>query len=74
MNKKNSQYYIDLILVLTQKEIKVRYKNSVLGRSELSSEDRLKLDTWYVLNWSLWLDLYIILKTFLVILSKKGAY
>ncbi|MGB9831711.1 MAG: hypothetical protein ACPLSP_06550, partial [Fervidicoccus fontis] len=29
--KKNLQYYIDLILVLTQKEIKVKYKNSILG-------------------------------------------
>jgi len=46
----------------------------ISGRSDLSFEDRLKLDTWYVLNWSLWLDLYIILKTFLVVLSKKGAY
>jgi undecaprenyl-phosphate galactose phosphotransferase len=46
----------------------------ISGRSDLSFEERLKLDTWYVLNWSLWLDLYIILKTFLVVLSKKGAY
>jgi lipopolysaccharide transport system permease protein len=30
MNRK-FQYYIDLLLVLTQKELKVRYKNSVLG-------------------------------------------
>jgi lipopolysaccharide transport system permease protein len=30
MNRK-FQYYIDLILVLTQKELKVRYKNSILG-------------------------------------------
>ncbi|MGC9081526.1 ABC transporter permease [Sulfurihydrogenibium sp.] len=29
--KKNLRYYIDLILVLTQKEIKVKYKNSLLG-------------------------------------------
>ena len=30
MNRK-FQYYIDLILVLTQKELKVRYKSSILG-------------------------------------------
>lgn len=30
MNRK-LQYYIDLIVVLTQKELKVRYKNSILG-------------------------------------------
>ncbi len=31
MNNNNYRYYIDLIFVLTKKEIKVRYKNSVLG-------------------------------------------
>jgi len=46
----------------------------VSGRNELSFEERLKLDTWYVLNWSLWLDLVILLKTIKVILKKEGAY
>jgi undecaprenyl-phosphate galactose phosphotransferase len=46
----------------------------VSGRNELSFDDRLTLDTWYVLNWSLWLDMVILLKTLPVVSSRKGAY
>lgn len=35
--------------------------------------ERVKLDTWYVLNHSFWLDIRIILRTILSILSGKGA-
>ena len=46
----------------------------VSGRNNLTFEQRLKLDTWYVLNWSLWLDFIILLKTVKVVLKKEGAY
>lgn len=47
----------------------------VSGRSNIDNfEDVLRLDTRYVENWSLWLDLKIILKTIQVILRKTGAY
>ncbi|MEO0144179.1 MAG: exopolysaccharide biosynthesis polyprenyl glycosylphosphotransferase [candidate division WOR-3 bacterium] len=46
----------------------------VSGRSNLDYENRVKLDTIYVVNWSLWLDIIIILKTFKVIINKEGAY
>lgn len=46
----------------------------IRGRSELSFETRLKLDEFYVRNWSLFLDIVIILKTFGVVLRGKGAY
>ncbi len=46
----------------------------VSGRSNLTYEDRVKLDTWYVLNWSLWLDITILVKTPIVVLKKEGAY
>ncbi len=46
----------------------------VSGRSNLTYEDRVKLDTWYVLNWSLWLDITILIKTPIVVLKKEGAY
>ena len=35
----------------------------VSGRNDLSWEDRLALDVWYVDNWSLWLDFKIITRT-----------
>jgi len=46
----------------------------VSGRNMLDFEERMKLDTWYVLNWSLWLDIVILFKTIRVVLNKEGAY
>lgn len=45
----------------------------VSGRSNLSFDDRNKLDIWYIKNWSLWLDFVILLKTVKVVLFRKGA-
>ncbi len=46
----------------------------VSGRNEVEFEGRLKLDTWYVRNWSLWLDIILLLKTLRVVLKREGAY
>jgi Undecaprenyl-phosphate galactose phosphotransferase WbaP len=46
----------------------------VSGRSDLDFDDRIKLDMYYIRNWSIWLDLKIILKTFSVLFSSGGAY
>jgi Undecaprenyl-phosphate galactose phosphotransferase WbaP len=46
----------------------------VSGRSDTGCRYRIKLDTWYVMNWSLWLDIVIILKTIKVIIKAEGAY
>lgn len=46
----------------------------ISGRSDLTFEDEVRLDTWYIENWSLLLDLYIVLKTPFVILNRKGSY
>jgi Undecaprenyl-phosphate glucose phosphotransferase len=36
--------------------------------------ERLKLDLWYINNWSLWLDIQILIKTFFEVLRKRNAY
>lgn len=46
----------------------------ISGRSDISYEDRVKLDIYYVENWSLLLDLKILFKTVATILGGKGAY
>ena len=46
----------------------------VSGRSDLDFDDMVRLDRYYLDNWSVRLDLQIILKTFLVVLGHKGAY
>ncbi|HYI46068.1 MAG TPA: sugar transferase [Actinomycetota bacterium] len=46
----------------------------VNGRSDVSPEKALSLDIFYIENWSLSLDLYIMLKTAQVLLQRKGAY
>lgn len=45
----------------------------VSGRSRLSFGERVELDKWYVRNWTLWLDLIILAKTFKVVLIRQGA-
>lgn len=46
----------------------------VSGRNEVTFEERLKLDIYYVRNWSIWLDIYILARTVWVVLFGKGAY
>jgi undecaprenyl-phosphate galactose phosphotransferase/putative colanic acid biosynthesis UDP-glucose lipid carrier transferase len=36
--------------------------------------ERVKLDLWYINNWSLWLDVHIFFKTFFEVLRKRNAY
>jgi len=46
----------------------------VSGRSDLDFDDMIRLDRYYLDNWSLRLDIVILLRTFLVVLGRKGAY
>jgi len=46
----------------------------ISGRSDLNYEERIKLDLFYIHNWSLWLELKIIFFTILRVLFRKGAY
>ncbi len=48
--------------------------SQVSGRSNLQFNDTVRLDIYYAENWSLWLDLKILLRTILVVLKREGAY
>ncbi len=43
----------------------------VSGRSDLNFEDEVKLDSYYIENWSLWLDLVILMKTPLAVFKHR---
>lgn len=45
----------------------------VSGRSDTGYERRVELDTYYVLNWSPWMDFWILLRTVWAIVSMHGA-
>lgn len=45
----------------------------VSGRSNVGYDARVALDLYYAHNWSLWLDLWIFLRTFSVVLFQRGA-
>lgn len=46
----------------------------VSGRSNVTYDERVNFDTYYVRNWSVWLDLYILIRTAKVVLAGDGAY
>ena len=46
----------------------------VSGRSDLSFDECVKLDLFYIENWSITYDLYILLKTIPAVLRRRGAY
>lgn len=46
----------------------------VSGRNNITYEERVSLDAYYVRNWSVWLDMYILLRTVWVVLTGEGAY
>ncbi|MBM3204517.1 sugar transferase [Candidatus Uhrbacteria bacterium] len=44
----------------------------ISGRSDLDFDEEVRLDIWYIENWSLWLDLSILLKTPLAVVTHRG--
>jgi lipopolysaccharide/colanic/teichoic acid biosynthesis glycosyltransferase len=46
----------------------------VSGRSDVSYEERVRLDMFYIRNYTIWMDLHLISRTLPVVLSGRGAY
>ena len=46
----------------------------VSGRNDTSYDERVRLDSYYVSNWSIWLDAYIMVRTVRTMLRREGAY
>lgn len=46
----------------------------VSGRNNVDYDERVQMDSWYVRNWSFWLDVALLVKTVGVVLKRDGAY
>ncbi|HET7856924.1 MAG TPA: sugar transferase, partial [Gaiellaceae bacterium] len=46
----------------------------IAGRSDLEFDDLVRLDFYYLENWSIWLDISILLRTIPAVVAGKGAY
>jgi exopolysaccharide biosynthesis polyprenyl glycosylphosphotransferase len=46
----------------------------IAGRSDLSFDDLVRLDFYYLENWSIWLDISILFRTIPAVLAARGAY
>jgi lipopolysaccharide/colanic/teichoic acid biosynthesis glycosyltransferase len=46
----------------------------VMGRQLTSYEERVKMDMFYIDRWSIWVDIYIVLKTFSKVITGEGAH
>jgi Undecaprenyl-phosphate galactose phosphotransferase WbaP len=46
----------------------------ISGRNRLSFKERTMMNAYYIRNWSVWLDLYILIKTIPIVVRGDGAY
>lgn len=46
----------------------------VSGRNDTTYEERVRLDEYYVRNWSVWMDLWILGRTLRCVITRRGAY
>jgi exopolysaccharide biosynthesis polyprenyl glycosylphosphotransferase len=46
----------------------------IAGRSNLPFDDLVRLDFYYLENWSVWLDITILVKTMPAVVARRGAY
>lgn len=46
----------------------------VSGRSDISYQERVRLDMYYIRNWTIWLDIQLLLQTIPAVIRGQGAY
>lgn len=44
------------------------------GRNDITFEERLHMESWYVCNWDIWIDFMLLWRTIKVVLNHNGAY
>ena len=46
----------------------------VSGRSDTTYEERVQLDMYYIRNWTIWSDVFLLWKTIPAVIKQRGAY
>jgi Undecaprenyl-phosphate galactose phosphotransferase WbaP len=67
-------YYNDCYNLYTRVKPGLTGLWQVSGRNDMSYQQRVSLDEYYVNNWSIWLDFFILFQTIKAVLTGKGAY
>lgn len=70
---KEMHYYAENLDLLRRVKPGVTGLWQVSGRSNLDYETRVRLDVNYIVNWSIWLDYYILLRTVIEVVTGRGA-
>lgn len=68
------QHYKKVFDLYTQVKPGITGMWQISGRSDTSYDDRVQLDEYYIRHWSIWMDIYIIIKTVWKVLKRDGAY
>lgn len=68
------KYYEEFSSIYLQVKPGITGYWQVSGRSRVDYKTRVSMDVFYVLNWSIWLDFFILLKTLWVVIRGEGAY
>jgi undecaprenyl-phosphate galactose phosphotransferase len=71
---REKKYIEDSLPIITSTHPGITGLWQVSGRSNVGYKYRIKLDTWYIMNWSLWLDIAILFRTIKVVLRSEGAF
>ena len=66
-------YYGDSFKIFSSVKPGVTGLWQVSGRSNTDYAQRVALDTYYVLNWSPWMDLWILVRTVYAVFLMRGA-
>ncbi len=68
------KYYKDLSMFYYEVKPGITGLWQISGRNRLTYEQRVMLDTMYVINWSIWRDIIILIKTIKAFTKMEGAY
>jgi len=64
----------DYLEIITQVAPGVTGLWQVSGRNKKTFKERVGMDSWYIQNWSLWLDVVILIRTLKAVFGREGAY